>query len=151
MNLEFVVWRLVHIVFGAIWVGSAVFMAFVVVPRARALGPAVAGPLLASLGKVVGPLLLGSGTITVVFGTVLALRIKWNNLDSWFDTGWGWAIALGFVMSVTALAVGSRAAMLARQMSQMSQGMQGRPPTPEEMQQMGAIAERLGRLVVQHH
>jgi hypothetical protein len=50
-----VILRLVHIVFGAFWAGAALFMAFVVMPRVQALGPQVAGPVFASLGKVMPP------------------------------------------------------------------------------------------------
>jgi hypothetical protein len=146
MNAEFVILRLLHIVFGAFWVGAALFMAWVVIPRVQALGPAVAGPVFASLGKIVGPVLLGSGVITVAAGITLAFRLRSDNLDTWFDTGWGWAIALGFVMSLAALAVGSRAALLARKMAAMGASMAGREPTPEEMGQMRSTSQRLMNL-----
>ncbi len=45
MNAGVVVLRLLHIVFGAFWAGAALFMAFVVIPRVQALGPAVAGTI----------------------------------------------------------------------------------------------------------
>ncbi len=138
--------RLLHIVFGAFWAGAALFMAFVVIPRVQALGPAVAGPVFAALGKIVGPLLVGSGVITVAAGITMALRLRWGSLDSWFDTGWGWAIALGFVAALAALTVGTRAALLARSMAAMGASMAGREPTPEEMGRMRSSSERLMKL-----
>ena len=37
MNVEMVVLRLLHIVFGVFWVGSALFLAAILEPRLRAL------------------------------------------------------------------------------------------------------------------
>ena len=146
MDVDMVVLRLVHIVFGAFWAGAALFMAFVVIPKVQALGPAVAVPVFAALGKIVGPLLVGSGVITVAAGITLSLRLRWNSLDAWFDTGWGWAIALGFVAALVALTVGTRAALLARSMAAMGAGMAGREPTPEEMGRMRSTSQRLMKL-----
>lgn len=41
MNTEFVILRIIHVVFGMFWAGSAVFIATILEPRLRALGPAV--------------------------------------------------------------------------------------------------------------
>ena len=95
MNIEMVVLRLLHIVFGVFWAGSAVFFAFVLEPRLRALGPAIQRPVMGSLSRVMGPALGGSGAITIAAGITLALRLRWNTLDRWFDTGWGWAHPAG--------------------------------------------------------
>ena len=146
MNAEMVILRLVHIVFGAFWAGAALFMAWVVMPKVQALGPAVAGPVFSSLGKVLGPVLVGSGVITVAAGITLALRMRSGSLDDWFDTGWGWAIAVGFVAALAALAVGTRAGLLARRIAARAEGMSGREPTPEEMGQMRANSVLMARL-----
>jgi uncharacterized membrane protein len=90
MDLEIVVARLIHIVFGVFWVGSAVFLVFVVEPRVRALGPAIHGPVMGTIGRAAGPLLGGSGAISIAAGIYLALRLRWNSLDRFFDSGWGW-------------------------------------------------------------
>ena len=85
MNVEFVVLRLLHIVFGVFWVGSAVFLAAVLEPRLRALGPAIQRPVMRDLGNVMGPIIGISGFITISAGIALALRLRWDTLDRWFQ------------------------------------------------------------------
>ena len=41
MNAEFVILRLLHILFGVFWTGTALFMAVILEPRLRALGSAI--------------------------------------------------------------------------------------------------------------
>ena len=106
MNVEFVVPRIAHIVFGVFWAGSAVFLATILEPRLRALGPAVQGPVMRAIMPVMGPSMLLSAAITIAAGTTLALRLRQSHLDRFFDTGWGWAILIGFVASMTAFGLG---------------------------------------------
>ncbi len=40
MNEEFAILRILHIVFGVFWAGSAIFLATILEPRLRALDPA---------------------------------------------------------------------------------------------------------------
>ncbi len=44
MDLEMVVLRILHIVFGVFWVGSAFFLVLILEPRLRALGPEIQRP-----------------------------------------------------------------------------------------------------------
>ena len=97
MNEEFVILRILHIVSGVFWAGSAIFLATILEPRLRALGPAVQGPLMRALIPVMVPAMLFSATITIAAGITLALRLRWDDLDSFLNTGWGWAILIGFV------------------------------------------------------
>ncbi len=41
MNVEMVLLRLLHIVFGVFWAGSAVLFALIIEPRVKTLGPSV--------------------------------------------------------------------------------------------------------------
>lgn len=89
MDVEFVILRNLHIVFGVFWTGTAVFLATILEPRLRALGPAVQGPVMGSLMPALTPSMLGSAAITIGAGVALALRLRWGHLDTFFDTGWG--------------------------------------------------------------
>ncbi len=118
---EIITLRLLHIVFGAVWVGASVFAAAVAVPALRAAGPSAAGPLLDRMGRVMGHALVGSGAVTIAAGTALALRMRQGSLDTWFDTGWGTAMLIGFVVSVLALGSSQLAGRAARAAAAASQ------------------------------
>src|SRR5688500_5509174 len=49
MNAELIVLRLIHIVGGVFWVGSALFTAFFLMPTLMQAGPSAAGPVMGGL------------------------------------------------------------------------------------------------------
>ncbi|MBO05287.1 MAG: hypothetical protein CL731_09800 [Chloroflexi bacterium] len=51
MDAEIVILRLLHIVPGAVWVGSAIFLAFVLQPALKVTGPPHAGAVMANMVK----------------------------------------------------------------------------------------------------
>ena len=67
MNEELVVLRIVHILAGVVWAGSAIFLAFILEPRLRTLGPEIQGRVMAALaGFVVAILAFASGLGTMM-------------------------------------------------------------------------------------
>ena len=146
MNAEMVVLRLLHIVFGVFWAGSAIFFAAVLQPRLHKLGPEIRGPVLASLVPVMGPALIGSAVITIAAGVALTLRLRWNSLDSFLDTGWGWAILIGFIMAIGAISSGVSTIVSANRLVNLGKALGGQPPTPEQAAQMERLTNRIPRL-----
>ena len=101
MNEEFVVLRILHIVSGVFWTGSAIFLATILEPRLRALGPAVQGPVMRALMPA---MLFCNHRDHSGRRTTLALRLRWGYLDRFLSTDWGWAMLIGFVASMLAFA-----------------------------------------------
>ena len=148
MDIEFAVARIIHIVFGSFWVGAAIFMAAILQPRLRALGPTVQGAVMSSLMPIMVPAMLGSAGITILAGTYLTLRLRWGHLDTFLSTGWGWAILIGFVASLAAFGTGYATGQSGKKMVALGASVAGRPPEPHEMariQQLGLRLTRLGR------
>jgi hypothetical protein len=148
METEFVVARLLHIVFGGFWAGSAMFMAVILEPRLRALGPAIQGPVMAALTPVLIPVMLISATITIVSGGYLTEKL-WVDVDFFFDSGWGRAIFIGLIATAVAYASGVTTSFQGKKMIRMGAAIQGRPPTPEELGSLtkqGALLRLLGRI-----
>ena len=148
-DFEFILLRIVHIVTGSFWVGSAVFLSFILEPQVRALGPAIHQPVMAAIGRIAGPVMMGAGFITVVAGITLAFRVR--PVDNWFveGDGWGWAIGLGFVVSIIAMGFGSMMAMTVKKMSALGASMGDGAPTPDQiavMQQLGGRLVRFSRI-----
>ena len=146
MNLEMVIFRVLHIIFGVFWTGTAMFMAIILEPRLRALGPTVQRPVMGALAPIMTPVMLASGTITIAAGVYLSLRLRWGHLDQFLDTGWGWAILIGLIASIGAFASGFGIAHHGQRMVRLGAAIQGRPPTPEEAQQLQRTAAMLTRL-----
>jgi len=143
METELVVVRLLHIVFGVFWAGSSVFLALILEPRLRALGPAIQRPVTEALMPVLGPALAISSTITIVAGVYLALRLRWGHLDRFLDTGWGWAILIGFVVSIPAFAAGVATGVQAKRMQHLGGVIEGRSPTGEEVGELQRLDARI--------
>ena len=104
MDFELVTIRVVHILVGVIWTGSAIFMAAVLDPRLRALGPDVHRKGTDALYLPLRFVLEGGGVITILVGIVLVFRLQ--RIDDLLDTNWGWAITIGLVTSVIAHTTG---------------------------------------------
>ena len=104
MDMEMVVMRVVHILAGVIWSGSAIFLAVVLDPRLRALGPDIQRKVTAALAPSLRIVLDGGAAVTILVGILLVYRM--DRLDNLFDTNWGLAITIGLVASIFALASG---------------------------------------------
>lgn len=109
MDTELAIMRILHIVPGAVWVGSAVFLAFILNPRLRALGPDIEKTVTASLNKIWSPVVHGAAVTTIVVGFVLISRTPGREFSQLFDTGWGWAIGIGLIAALVALLFGGLA------------------------------------------
>lgn len=144
-----VVFRLIHIVAGAIWVGMVFFFVAFLQPSAAAVGPA-AGPLMGQLlgaRKIVDRMLLIAVT-TVVAGLVMYVDLV-SDATSFADfvgTGYGLGLTIGMVSALAAISVG---AFLTRPNVKRLIGLQqavaasGGPPSPEQGRQVAAIQGQL--------
>ena len=146
MNMDMVGLRIIHIVAGVFWVGGFLFLTFILIPRLRALGPAVMGPVMGSVMKLAVPAFLTSAGLIIGTGVWMALKLRWGQLDTFFDVAWGWTILVGFVLTVLAVFMGllvARPAMLGA--AAIGASLQGSPPTPEQGAQLGALQKRMSR------
>ena len=106
MQLTIILLRLIHIVLGAIWVGTVVFIALFVEPSARALGVA-GGQLMAELGRRKFHVWMSAfGGLTVLSGIIL---IGWDS--DWFRSAWlktpqSTVFQLGGAFAILAMIVG---------------------------------------------
>jgi uncharacterized membrane protein len=138
--------RIIHIVAGVFWVGGFLFLTFILIPRLRALGPAVQGPVMGSVMKLAVPAFLSAAGLLMASGVWMALKLRWGVLDSFFNDAWGWAILVGAVLTVLAVLMGllvTRPAMLGA--AAIGASLQGSPPTFEQGAQLGALQKRMSR------
>ena len=144
-----VVFRLLHIVAGALWVGSVFLLVMFIQPSAASMGPA-GTPFMAELlgHRRLVDRIIGLGVVTVLAGLVLYWR-DWHDYASfadWWDTVFGKSLTVGALCAIAALVVGvlvtrpgvQRMLALGRQVAET-----GAPPTPEMAAELGAIQQRL--------
>ncbi|MBI2288177.1 MAG: hypothetical protein HYU83_04285 [Chloroflexi bacterium] len=93
---------------------------------------------------VLTPVMMVSAVVIVGTGIAMTLILRPGNLGTLFTTGWGWAIFTGFILTLVIIVLafgviiptGLRAQKLARV-------IQGRPPTPDEVKQMGKLSAQV--------
>ena len=92
--------RLIHILAGAFWVGTAVFTAAFLIPSIRALGPA-GGPVMHQIAQVRKlPLyFLGAGVLTVLSGIGLYSKASGGFTNQWMQSGPGMTFGIGAVFA----------------------------------------------------
>lgn len=140
MDIELIVVRTIHLGFGAVWFGAAVFAAAVLEPRLRHLGADARNVLLDSLMPAFDKIMHVTGAVTIVAGLYLLLRLRWNSLDTFHTTDWGQAMTLALVVTVAAMGTGAMAGVNRKRMA-----AGGEPGTPEETAQMEKLATRSRR------
>lgn len=90
-----VLWlRLIHIVFGTFWTGSAIFTAFFLLPVLRSAGPA-AGPVMSRLGPRIGPILGVASLLTIISGFIMFGQLSAGTGGEWVHTPRGTTLGVG--------------------------------------------------------
>ncbi len=147
-----VVFRIVHILAGVLWVGSVFLLVVYVQPSVAAIAPAGAPFMAELLGKRrLVDRIIALGLTSVVGGLFLYWR-DWHlngTLVDWVTSSFGATMTVGMIASITALAIGAfgtrpnvmRLLGLGRQVAES-----GGPPSPEVAAEIGAIQDRLKKL-----
>src|SRR5690349_2297829 len=106
MQAELIVLRVVHVLCGVIWVGTAVFMAFFLGPALQTMGPA-AGQVMGGLQKrkfmVVLPVV---ALLAMLSGLRLMMIVSSNFGPGYFQTSVGKTFAGAGVLAILAFVIG---------------------------------------------
>src|SRR6185503_4710940 len=88
--------RLIHVLFGVFWAGTAMFNALFLIPAVRALGPA-GGPVMQEIaGKRKLPIyFLGAGVLTVLSGIALFWHDSQGFTNGFMRSRGGMTFAIG--------------------------------------------------------
>jgi uncharacterized membrane protein len=143
-----VVWlRVVHIVAGTVWVGSAVFAALFLFPTARAVGPD-ARRFMERLRQRMGPALGIAMLLTVISGFIMYGRLSAGFDRAWVTSWPGLALGLGALAALVAVVIGVAVnAPAGAKIAALRQGFetQGGSPTSEQAAQVAALQARVER------
>jgi hypothetical protein len=147
VELDIIVLRLLHIISGVFWVGSAWLFFFFIEPTVTELGPDAEKFMTGLIVKRKMPRAITiAGAITVLAGLALIWRVSGGLTGAWFSTGPGIGFSIGGLAAIIAYAAG--AAIIPRTLArvgalgaEMKAG--GGPPSQVQIDEMGALQARL--------
>jgi len=147
MNITILTLRVLHIGFGTFWVGTDIFITFLLLPRLRALGPQIERSMVAALMRIVPPAMMIGSIVTAVSGVWLAGILRGWSVNWVLASGWGTAIFVGFIGTVIALFVGfGLLPPLMIRSDKLERGFEGREPTAMETNEFDQLKTRATRL-----
>jgi len=140
MSTTILILRVLHIGFGAFWVGTDAFLTLLLLPRLRTLGPDVERPVMAAIMRFLPPVMMISSLVTFVSGIFLTCIMRGWNVDWVFASGWGIAISIGFVGTLLTLIVGfGLLPPLTIRSDKLERSFVGRQPTRAESEEFDKL------------
>lgn len=142
MQFILIVLRLVHIVAGAFWAGSALMLTLVILPGVRNAGPGGERALpMAQVSQAMGI----AGLLTTVAGLVLYILVS-GFTWAWMASPVGMGFTIGALAGVAAyllglLSTGPTGKKIGKLAGQMQAA--GGPPKPEQVTEMGRLQAKL--------
>ncbi len=146
--------RIIHIVAGVFWVGSAIFVAGILLPTLQAVGPS-AGPVMEHLVQVrrLPVRLMVAMILVVLSGIALYWKDSAGFQSAWMRSGPGTVFGLGAILGIASGVVGmATSAPSGRRLTALTTAIKARggPPTAEELVEIQRLQARMrgaGRLV----
>src|SRR5262245_48978699 len=145
-----ILFRLIHILFGVFWAGTAIFNAAFLIPTVRALGPAGGAVMQEIAQKRKLPIyFFVSGILTVLSGFGLYWHDSAGMTNGFMRSRGGMTFGAGGVIALITLLLGIfvitptaiRASKLGAAMAAA-----GKPPAPEQVAEMQQLQAKLGTL-----
>ncbi len=138
MSYLIIVLRLVHILAGIFWVGSALMMAFYIGPTVGATAEAGQKFLQHFIGKTnIQKMMIASAGATVLAGALLYA----DKPAAWFSSSAGIGFGIGAFFAVVGFVFGILIARNTRAMAQLGAQAKGQP-TPEQLAQLQTLQNR---------
>jgi uncharacterized membrane protein len=140
-----IVLRVIHIGAGIFWVGSATFLLVFVEPTVHALGPS-GGSFMAHMSQVrkMPTIIAVSAILTIAAGIWLYWRDTGGFDPDIITTGPGIGFGIGGLGAIVAFVVGlAMVRPRVERMGALAGEMASRPPTPEQVEQMGTLQRSL--------
>lgn len=141
-----IIMRLIHILSGIFWVGTAFFFVLFFEPTIKAAGSA-GGTVMGRLTLTRFPIVMAlSSILTVAAGFFLYLRDSGGFQNDWISTPSGITITLGSVAGILAFLLGLIVEMpTTARIAAIQKEIQasGNPPNPSQIEELHALQERM--------
>lgn len=143
MSTNILILRVLHIGFGAFWVGTDAFLTFLLLPRLHTLGPDIERGVTAAMMRFLPPVLMVSSLVTFLSGIFLTGIMRGWNVNWVFTSDWGTAIFIGFVGTLIALIVGfGLVPPLMIRADTLERSFEGRQPAVAETAEFDSLRAR---------
>jgi uncharacterized membrane protein len=144
---QMAVLRIIHIVAGVFWVGSAVFIAGILLPTLQAVGPA-GGPVMEHLVQVrrLPVRLMIAMALVILSGIALYWKDSDGFRSAWMRSSPGTIFAIGALLGIASGVVGmTTSAPTGRRLTALTSAIKARgtPPTADELAEMQRLQARL--------
>ena len=146
MGFEMILMRILHIGFGFLWAGAALSVILMLGRRLREQGAEYQRPVMRAIARMIGPMLGISGVVTILVGLAMALRISDGNHSLFTSTGWGWAISIGFIVSVAAFISGLVLSSTAKRAAALGTSAGENSSSSAEAEQLQSLSGRTAML-----
>jgi uncharacterized membrane protein len=137
--------RLIHILAGIFWVGSAFMMAGFIVPTMRETGREGGRFIQHLMQRRRLPIYVGIAMLlTILSGLMMYVRLTAATHGSWANTGPGIAYGIGGLAAILGAFTGSMVGGAAgRRMAAMGQSIGAGGPSPEQQAELGRLQGRI--------
>jgi putative copper export protein len=105
LDVGLVITRIIHVVSGSFWVGTAIYLAVLLEPRIRSTSTDLERQLLNRTSKLNSLWITSASVITIVTGFALVSITPGRNMSDLGSGGWGTMILVGLIASVSAFFV----------------------------------------------
>ncbi|MGB1749288.1 MAG: hypothetical protein ACPHK0_05875 [Dehalococcoidia bacterium] len=102
MDVPLVITRFIHVLSGAFWVGAAIYLALILEPRVRSIGPQLEGQLLNLTSKLNSAWITGAAVVTMLSGFALVSMTPGRSFSQLGSNAWGNMILTGLILSLAA-------------------------------------------------
>jgi uncharacterized membrane protein len=143
MNILVIVLRLIHILSGVFWVGSAMFSAFFLAPAVVATGDAgqrMMGHMITK-GRMSVRITIAA-ILTVLAGAILYWIDSRGLTSPWTSSGPGWGFGIGALFALVGLVTGLQVGVNVKKLGTIAAAAQGKP-TPDQLAEMQAAQQRM--------
>jgi uncharacterized membrane protein len=142
--------RVIHIVAGTLWVGSAVFYLFFVEPTVKSLGPAAPQFMQTLIEKRRYPMFMNAASIlTIAAGALLYWSASGSLAWSWITSGPGLGFTVGSLTAIVVFGIGFfMIRPRAERMGALSQAIRAAsgPPTATQTAELHTLGEEMTRI-----
>ena len=135
--------RILHVVLGIFWAGSAIFADFILLPQLKKLGPNIERPVVKQVLRVSSPVMTACSLLVLGTGIAMVLRTQMT-IGVLVSTAWGIAMVIAFVAIVISLVLGLGVLTpTGLRMEKLGKSMESRKPDPGEIELMGRLTRRV--------
>ncbi len=141
-----IVLRLLHLIFGVIWVGAGFYYNFVLLPSLQRMDARTHRSVNKAVTQIMGPLLGISAMITIASGGVMLVQLRHEPGHDLLASGWGLAMIVGTITSILGLVLVLAVEVPAGRKVDRLAASEEREPSEQERRELRQLTDRVVRV-----